>query len=140
VFCQPRIQLFDVIAFAFLNNNSLTNVTKVDNYPKANNVSGAPLNGIPYNGHVFSVLPICLFLMKSLYRLIFNSSPNINVQSRANAIRSGLPNAIFRQAQQAPGGLESVFQNPTGFLGYTQQIYVCRHLFFLDDITLNVEL
>ncbi len=52
VFCQPRIQLFDVTAFALLNNNSLTNVTKVDNYPKPNNVSGSPLNGIPYNGYV----------------------------------------------------------------------------------------
>jgi hypothetical protein len=50
VFCQPLIQLFDVTAFAFLSNNSLWNVTIIDNYPEANNVSGAPLNGIPYNG------------------------------------------------------------------------------------------
>lgn len=109
VFCQPLIQLFDVTAFAFLNNNSLTNVTKVDNYPTANNVSGAPLNGVPYNG------------------LIFDDSANINVQSRANSIKSGIPNAIFRQAEQAPGGATAVFQNPNGFLTYTQQIYT-QHL------------
>lgn len=109
VFCQPSIRLFDVTAFASLNNGSFTNVTKIDNYPAANNVSGPPLNGIPYNG------------------LIFNSSSNINVQSRANAIRSGIPNAIFRQAQQAPGGLDSVFQDPKSFVTYTTQIYT-RHL------------
>ena len=58
VFCQPTMQLFDVTAFAALHNNSLTKVTIIDNYPKANNVSGPPLNGVPYNGHVFSVVSI----------------------------------------------------------------------------------
>ena len=125
VFCQPTIQLFDVIAFASLNNNSLTNVTIVDNYPKANNVSGAPLNGLPYNGHVISVLSICS-LSHYVCRLIFNTSSDTNVQARASSIRSGIPNAIFRQAQQAPGGLSSVFADPNGFLTYTESIYV-RH-------------
>jgi hypothetical protein len=113
------------MAFASLNNNSLANVTIVDNYPKANNVSGAPLNGLPYNGHVFSVpfyLPFSLWVS----RLIFDPSTDINVQSRANSIKSGIPNAIFRQAQQAPGGLSSVFANSNGFLTYTEKIYV-RH-------------
>jgi len=63
-----------------------------------------------------------------LCRLIFDSSTDINVQSRANAIRSGIPGAIFRQAQQAPDGLQSTFQNPNGFLNYTRRIYVCHHL------------
>ncbi|KAI9459252.1 hypothetical protein BJY52DRAFT_1267275 [Lactarius psammicola] len=109
VFCQPRIQLFDVTAFASLNNGSLTDVKKIANYTAANNVSSTPLNGIPYNG------------------LIFNNSANINVQSRANAIRSGIPGAIFRQAQQAPGGIDSVFQDPKTFVDYTTLIYT-RHL------------
>jgi hypothetical protein len=109
VFCQPAMELFDVTAFAALNNNSLTNVTIIDNYPKANNVSGPPLNGVTYNG------------------LIFDASTDVNVQSRANSIRSGIPTAIFRQAQQAPGGLQSVFQNSSGFLGLTEQIYT-QHL------------
>jgi len=109
VFCRPQIRLFDVTAFARLNNNSLYNVTIVDNYPEANNVSGPPLNGVPYNG------------------LIFNASTNINVQSRANAIRTGIPNAIFRQAEQAPGGPEAVFADPNGFLTYTRRIYT-QHL------------
>ncbi|KAH9031725.1 hypothetical protein EDB84DRAFT_1492177 [Lactarius hengduanensis] len=109
VFCTPQIQLFDVTAFAYLNNGSLLNVSRIDNYPAANNVSGPPLSGTPYNG------------------LIFNNSGNINIQSRANSIRSGIPNAIFRQAQQAPGGLDSVFQDPRIFVDYTTQIYT-RHL------------
>ncbi|KAH8984541.1 hypothetical protein EDB86DRAFT_2810702 [Lactarius hatsudake] len=109
VFCTPQIQLFDVTAFASLNNGSLLNVSIIDNYPAANNVSGSPLNRIPYNG------------------LIFNSSGNINIQSRANSIRSGIPNAIFREAEQAPGGLNSVFQDPNIFVNYTTQIYT-RHL------------
>ncbi|KAI0274072.1 hypothetical protein BGY98DRAFT_921139 [Russula aff. rugulosa BPL654] len=126
VFCQPRIQLFDVTANAFLNNNSLYNVSIIDNYPKANNVSGPPLNSIP---------------------LIFNASPDFNIQSRANTIKTGIPNAIFRQAQQAPGGSTAVFQNPTGFLGYTQRIYT-QHLslatksnyFIPDNRTVNAVL
>jgi hypothetical protein len=74
-----------------------------------------------------------------LCRLIFDTSADINVQSRANSIRSGIPNAIFRQAEQAFGGLQSVFQNPNGFLGYTEKIYVCYRPFF-DDIALDVGL
>ncbi|KAH9036492.1 hypothetical protein EDB85DRAFT_1940369 [Lactarius pseudohatsudake] len=109
VFCTPQIRLYDVTAFASLNNGSLLNVSTIDNYPAANNISGPPLSGTPYNG------------------LIFNISGNINIQSRANSIRSGIPNAIFRQAQQAPGGLDSVFQDPRIFVDYTTQIYT-RHL------------
>jgi len=109
VFCASPIQLFDVSATALLSNNSLTSVVKLDNYPKANNVSGSPLNGVPYNG------------------LIFNTSTNINVQSRANSIRTSIPNTIFRMAQQSPGGLQSVFQNKNGFMNYTAQVYA-QHL------------
>jgi len=122
-----------VTAFAFLNNNSLFNVTILDNYPAANNVSGPPLNGVPYNGQVsfFTNLDFACSRVSCrtrLCRLLFNTSTNINIQSRANAIKSGLPNAIFRKAQQDFGGLQSVFQNPNGFLDYTTQIYVCHRL------------
>ncbi|KAI0262062.1 hypothetical protein BC834DRAFT_892909 [Gloeopeniophorella convolvens] len=105
VFCTPTMQLFDVTAFASLNNGSLTNVSIIDNYPKPNNVSGPPLQGVPYNG------------------LIFDNSTNLNIMSRSISIKTGVPNAIFRQAQQAPGGPLSVFQDPNGFLNYTTTIY-----------------
>lgn len=51
-----------------------------------------------------------------------NSDPN--VAARASSIRSGLPNAIFRSAEQSPGGLQSVFDDSNGFLGYTTNVYV----------------
>ena len=50
VFCTPSIQLFDIMANADLATGSLINVTKLGNYPTANNVSGSPLNGNAYNG------------------------------------------------------------------------------------------
>ncbi|KAF8259241.1 hypothetical protein EI94DRAFT_1616713 [Lactarius quietus] len=109
VFCEPRIQLHDLTAFASLNNGTLTNIVPIDDYPAANNISGPPLNGIPYNG------------------VIFNSSTDINVQARATSIRSGIPNAIFRLAQQSPGGLDFAFQNPIAFVNYTAQVYT-QHL------------
>ncbi|KAI0300667.1 hypothetical protein B0F90DRAFT_1629338 [Multifurca ochricompacta] len=128
VFCQPHIQLFDVTARAFLNNGSLTNVSIIDNYPNANNVSGPPLNDIPYNGHVqLTFLHTPLRSETRLCRVVFGNSSNINIQSRANAIRSGIPNSIFRQAEQSPGGLDSVFQDQKAFVSYTTQIYT-RHL------------
>ena len=50
------MQLFDVKVFVNLYDNTLANVTIIGNYAKANNVSGPPLNGTPYNGYVLQVL------------------------------------------------------------------------------------
>jgi uncharacterized membrane protein len=109
VFCEPTIQLYDITAFASLDNGTITSVLPIDNYPEANNVSGSPLNGLPYNG------------------LIFNRSTDINVQARATSIRSDLPYAIYRLAQQSPGGLDFAFQNTEIFANYTVQVYT-QHL------------
>jgi hypothetical protein len=109
VFCETSIQLYDVTAFASLDNGTITNVVPNDDYPEANNVSASPLNGIAYNG------------------LIFNHSSDINIQARATSIRSGIPNAIFRLAQQSPGGLDFAFQNTEAFANYTEQVYT-QHL------------
>jgi hypothetical protein len=109
VFCEPTIQLYDITAFASLDNGTITSVLPIDNYPEANNVSGSPLNDLPYNG------------------LIFNGSTDINVQARVTSIRSGLPYAIYRLAQQSPGGLDFAFQNTEAFANYTEQVYT-QHL------------
>ncbi|KAI0316294.1 hypothetical protein OF83DRAFT_1127760, partial [Amylostereum chailletii] len=58
VFCTPTIQLFDVTANASLKNGLLTDVVKVDNYPKPNNVTGAPQNGAAFNGCVLFHSPL----------------------------------------------------------------------------------
>ena len=125
VFCEPTIQLYNVIAFASLDNGTINSVSKIDDYPEANNVSGNPLNTIPYNGYVS--LSDTSHLVKSqscLYSLIFNTSTDVNVQARAISIRSGVPNAIYRLAQQSPGGLDFAFQNTEAFANYTDQVYV----------------
>lgn len=72
----------------------------------------------------FVVLVVSLRACPS--RIMFDNSPDINVQSRANSIRTGIPNAIFRAAVQSPGGLQGAYDVPDGFLGFTSKIYV-RH-------------
>lgn len=109
VFCETTIQLYDVTAFASLDNGTITSVNQRDNYPEANNVSSSPLNGVPYNG------------------LIFNRSTDTNVQARATSIRSGIPYAIFLLAQRSPGGLDFAFRNPEAFANYTEHVYT-QHL------------
>jgi hypothetical protein len=52
IFCQPTIGLFNIMATANLNNGSLANVTVLNSYTPSNNVSGAPLNGQPFNGYL----------------------------------------------------------------------------------------
>jgi len=121
VFCTPRVQLFDITAHADLSNGSFIDATNLDNYPKPNNVSGSPLNGSTYNG------------------LIFDSSPDTNVQARATSIRTGVPNAIFRGAAQDPNGLQSVFDNSDGFLDLTNAVYTqylalaAKSIYFLPN-------
>ncbi|KAH9974846.1 hypothetical protein BJV77DRAFT_637007 [Russula vinacea] len=107
VFCQPSMQLFDVTAFAFLNNNSLTNVTIIGNYTKANNVSGPPLNGVPHNGLIFN----------------FPDGLQRNAMTRATSIATGIPSAIFRQAEQAPGGLHPLSRTGTSFWSIPNRLY-----------------
>ena len=69
--------------------------------------------------------PVCLSYHDRLCRLIFPDYPDVNVNERAGVISQGIPDAIAIQADQAPGGSQSAFQNPNKFLGYTEQIYVC---------------
>jgi hypothetical protein len=49
------MHLYDVTATAYTSNRTLANVTVIRNYQGTNNVTGAPLNGIPYNGYVFQL-------------------------------------------------------------------------------------
>lgn len=51
MFCQPTIQVFNVLAEAELNGDrKMLNVTLVDQNVAANNVTGAPQNGRAFNG------------------------------------------------------------------------------------------
>jgi len=97
--------LFEVTAFASLNNGSITSVTGNWNYGVPNNVSDSPLNGLAYNG------------------VTFDNSSNPFVQSRANAINVGVPSAIFQSAEQLAGGAQAAFDDSNGFLSLTTQVY-----------------
>jgi hypothetical protein len=50
VFCLPTIGLYTVNVTVGVSNNTVVNVTLVDNYPLSNNITGPPLNGEAFNG------------------------------------------------------------------------------------------
>ena len=58
----------------------------------------------------------------------FSQSSDVFITARAIAINSGLPGAIFRFASKKPGGIQSVFQDPYGWLNTTSKIYVSSSL------------
>ncbi|KAI3611371.1 hypothetical protein WG66_002222 [Moniliophthora roreri] len=112
VFCKPTITPFNVKAAASLSDGSLINVTEsVGNseYSKPNNVTGAPLNGLAFNG------------------LLFEDNTNPFIQARSIAVKSGVPGAIFRAAAQRAGGLQGTFDEPNAFLDLTNKTYT-QHL------------
>ncbi|KAF7290645.1 hypothetical protein MIND_01304800 [Mycena indigotica] len=103
VFCNPSMQLFQINAKADLSSGQLIGVTPLNNYTKPTNISGDPINGIPYNA------------------VIFNPSNDPFIQARANGTHVGVPGAIFRSALQT--GLQATFDLPNGFLDQTSKIY-----------------
>lgn len=56
VFCAPTIGIYDIEASLYLNTMALVNVTVLNDYAEANNVSGSPLDGQAFNGYVFRSL------------------------------------------------------------------------------------
>ena len=62
------------------------------------------------------------------YRVVFNQSSNVFIAARAIVINSGLPGTVFRFASKQPGGIQSVFQDPCGWLNTTSKIYVSSSL------------
>lgn len=49
------------------------------------------------------------------------------VRARAITTRTGVSGAVFKAAQKQPGGVQSVFDSPNGFLEHTTSAYVSRH-------------
>lgn len=58
VFCNPTLEVLRISANASLNNGSLTHVSIIGSIDSNNNVTGAPLNGIPFNGLVYQIFLI----------------------------------------------------------------------------------
>ncbi|KAJ7273308.1 hypothetical protein C8J57DRAFT_973173, partial [Mycena rebaudengoi] len=109
VFCSPTIKAFNVIAETDLNNGSISRIIQLDPVTTSNNVTGSPLNGVAFNSVKFAV------------------SDDSFVQARAVSITSGISGAIFRFAWQLPDGLQSVFDDPNGFLNITNKVFT-QHL------------
>ncbi|KAF8178770.1 hypothetical protein K438DRAFT_1604423, partial [Mycena galopus ATCC 62051] len=103
VFCDPFMELYYVYASADLSSGGLTDVTMVHDYIEDNNITGLPFNNTPFNA------------------VIFDENPNLFIQACANATKFGVPGAIFQSALQA--GLQSVFDQPSGFLNRTAKYY-----------------
>ncbi|KAG8930140.1 hypothetical protein FRC02_004579 [Tulasnella sp. 418] len=106
-FCQPTIKLFNVVVEASLQTKLMTNITIVDENVAANNVSGNPQNGLAFNGVAFDLT---------------NADPF--VQARATSTRTGLPGAVYRAAQEQPGGIVAVMQNENAFAEMTNKVYL----------------
>ncbi|KAJ7904984.1 hypothetical protein B0H13DRAFT_2024215 [Mycena leptocephala] len=121
IFCNPTMELFYIKAAADLSNGALTSVNIVNNYTASNNITGPPLNNVPYNA------------------VIFEPSPDPFVQARANGTKVGVPGAIFRSALQQPNGLQSVFDLPNGFTDLTNTVYTqhlaitAKSIYFVDQ-------
>ncbi|KIK92516.1 hypothetical protein PAXRUDRAFT_829886 [Paxillus rubicundulus Ve08.2h10] len=109
VYCNPTMSVFTVETSMNLNDGSLGDCMPLYSDVSSNNVTGSPLNGQPFNG------------------VIFERNDDVYIQSRANAINSGVPGTIYRYASQQPNGLLSVFEDQYGFLNATTFIYT-RHL------------
>ncbi|KAK7036712.1 hypothetical protein VNI00_011377 [Paramarasmius palmivorus] len=104
IFCRPTIKFFNIEATSSLDDGSLTDVEIKSDYTEPNSVTDA-LNDQVFNG------------------LLFQSSDNPFIQARALAVQSGVPGAIFRNATQQPGGLQSVFDQSNSFLDLTTVAY-----------------
>ncbi|KAJ7588733.1 hypothetical protein C8J56DRAFT_1077970 [Mycena floridula] len=109
VFCSPTIEAHTVMDKANIDNGALTSATLIEVYSEPNNVTGPPLNGQAFNA------------------VIFENSADPFIQARASATTSGVSGAIFRFASQKPGGPQSVFDDPNGFLDITTKVYT-QHL------------
>ena len=60
--------------------------------------------------------------------MVFNQSSDVLISARAIVINSVLPSTVFRYASQQPGGVQSVFTDPYGWLNATSKIYVSPYL------------
>ncbi|KAI6144379.1 hypothetical protein BKA82DRAFT_4177385 [Pisolithus tinctorius] len=106
IFCQPSMRVFTMSTSMNLGNGALGDCTILQDFTESNNVTGDPLNGQIFNG------------------VMFDESSNIYVAARAIAINSGLPGTVYRYASQQPNGIQSVFDDPYGWLNATSKIYL----------------
>lgn len=104
-FCQPTIDVWNVVAQASLVTGDIMNVTLVDQNVPPNNITGTPINGVPFNGVEFDV-----------------DGASLYVKARALSIQTGVAGAVYRGADPY-GGASVVMQTDNGYLNITENVY-----------------
>jgi hypothetical protein len=114
-YCAPTISLWDVAVTVDIATGNLTSVQEISplnsssTSPLASlsgNITGAPLNGQPYNGIQFNLTDADQFVI-----------------ARQNATDLQLPSSILQMAERGPGGLTAAFATGS-FTGMVVQVYV----------------
>ncbi|KAG9022031.1 hypothetical protein FRB95_000958 [Tulasnella sp. JGI-2019a] len=101
-FCQPSIQLYNLVAGVDMHTGLINNVSLIDQNVPQSNVSGLPaFNGINFN----------------------LTGADSYVNARAMSTQSAVPFAIYQGATNQPGGVSQVIQLEDGFLNLTTTVY-----------------
>lgn len=116
-FCQPSLQLWNVVAGVDMQTGLVNNVTLLNENVPPSNVSGlAGFNGISFN----------------------LTGDDSYVQARAVSTTTTVPFAIYQGATVQPGGVAAVIQQPDGFLNITTNVYTrflalaAKSVYFVD--------
>lgn len=125
VFCEPGIQTFNVEATIALPAYHITNVTILGDYGPSNNVTGAPLSGLAYNGYASDLPSVKSLPLTFNFRVSFsNSSSNKFTQQRAPVPAMALGDALVHMAGQAPNSVDGFIGNASAFHDAVQTLYV----------------
>ncbi|KAH8826757.1 hypothetical protein DL96DRAFT_1604192, partial [Flagelloscypha sp. PMI_526] len=104
IFCAPTVQPFNVHAVAVLDSGKMQSCEKISGYTSAHNITD------PFNSVIFD-----------------ETNFNAFVKARSVTTRTSVSGAVFKAAQLAQGGPQSIFDLPNGFLDLTTRIYT-KHL------------
>jgi hypothetical protein len=114
-YCYPSISFWNVAVTVDIASSNLTSVQEISpinsssDSPLASlsgNLTGAPLNGIAYNGIQFNLTNADQFVL-----------------ARQSAVDLQLPSSIQQVAASSPGGLTAAFST-NSFTGMAVQVYV----------------
>jgi len=112
--CAPTISLWDVAVAVDIATGNLTNVVELQPFETSNssfsslsgNITGAPLNGLAYNGISFDT-----------------GNADQFTTARAESTDLQLPAAVQQAAENGPGGLPDAFST-NSFPDTVTQVYV----------------
>jgi hypothetical protein len=134
-YCYPSISFWNVAVTVDIASSNLTSVQEISpinsssDSPLASlsgNLTGAPLNGLAYNGIQFNLTNADQFVL-----------------ARQSAVDLQLPSSIQQVAASSPGGLTAAFST-NSFTGMAVQVYtsylnlVAKSVYFLPSTDENI--